>query len=143
MKVPLRGRGSGLAFNLTPLIDVVFNLVIFFVITSHFTRNEAADPIELPTAVEVSNEDEAPRRLIITILPGGALRVGGRDVAQDEIDLLIEDAAAEDADGFEVQVRADAGAPYARVEPILLTCARNGIRQVGFKVIEKHQRPGS
>jgi len=48
MKIPGRVRGAGLKFNLTPMIDVVFNLIIFFLVASHYSRSEAVVDLELP-----------------------------------------------------------------------------------------------
>ena len=41
MKIPGRSRGGSLKFNITPMIDVVFNLIIFFLVASHYARSEA------------------------------------------------------------------------------------------------------
>ena len=67
MRIPVR-RTSQLRFNITPLIDIVFLLIIFFLVASHFVRSELQEPIELPAAREGESEpNEIARRLVITI----------------------------------------------------------------------------
>jgi biopolymer transport protein ExbD len=137
MRVPTRRRGLGLQFNLTPLIDVVFNLVIFFMITSHFVQRQESEEVDLPTATQVADEPETPRRLVITVLPDETFRVGGQAYDRGQVELLIRQEASHQGEDFEVQIRGDRVVPYGVVEPILLACARNGITRVGFKVVEE------
>ena len=76
MRVPTRARQLGVALNLTPLIDIVFLLVIFFLVASHAARTESTEPIELPAGGEVEDgQVERPRRLIVTVTNDQALQV--------------------------------------------------------------------
>jgi biopolymer transport protein ExbD len=142
MRVPSRPRSRGLRFNITPMIDVVFLLVIFFLVTAHFVQNQEVDAVELPVATQTQDVEELPRRLAITVLADGTMRAGGKDIHPDSLDLLLEQTIGDDPAGFEVRIRADRSVPYAAVEPILLSCARHGIRDVGVKVIEGTQPAG-
>jgi biopolymer transport protein ExbD len=134
MRLPVRRRQAGFSVNLTPMIDVVFNLLIFFLVTSHFARSGEVDEVKLPKAGQSVDEAESPHRLVITIPADQTLRVGGRAVVMDEIRLMI--AAAKAKPGFAVQLRADETVPYAIVEPLLLECAKQGITKFGFKTME-------
>ena len=40
MRIPRSQSRSGFGFNMTPMIDVVFQLIIFFLVASHLTRTE-------------------------------------------------------------------------------------------------------
>jgi len=71
-------RRSGQAPNLTPLIDIVFLLLVFFMLTAHFVQNEGL-PIELPEASSaVSLEDQ--QLLEITVDASGKVYVSGESV---------------------------------------------------------------
>lgn len=143
MRVPTRPRKLGLRFNITPLIDVVFLLIIFFLVASHFVRSEAREPVDLPEAT--ADEDrpkEAPRRLIVTVKPDETLSVGGQVVTLQTVEQMIlagrtEGAGKRIRGGFEVRIRADRSVPYRAVEPILLAAARSGVTDVKFAVIER------
>lgn len=136
MRIPTELRQHGLQFNITPLIDVVFLLIIFFLAASHLARHEASEPVELPRATQAASEESTPHRLVITVRPDGTWIVSGRRLLPERLDrVLLEGKAAAGRRRFEVRIRADRRVPYARVEPILVACARQGIRHVGFAVI--------
>lgn len=136
MRVPLRRRQRGLRVNITPLIDVVFLLVIFFLVASHFARSEPTEPVDLPAATQTA-ADEHPRRLIITVLEDGTYLVGGREVTLDAIELMIVQGAQRDPQNYAVRLRGDRNAPYEWIEPIMLMCPRHGITDFGFNVLPR------
>lgn len=143
MRIPTRQRQLGLRFNVTPLIDVVFLLIIFFLVASHFVRSETLEPVRLPEATPNKQQpQEAPRRLIVTITADETLLVAGNAVSLPDVEQMIlaglpSRSASEGRGGFEVRIRADRSVPYRIVEPILLACARSGVTDVKFAVIEK------
>ena len=92
MRPPVRPRDSGVKFNITPLIDIVFNLIVFFALASLYVRKETAQPVALPAAGQFdANEQSAPRRLTITLGPDRRIFVAGEQVAAADVErLLIE-----------------------------------------------------
>lgn len=136
MKIPLRTSDRGFAFNITPLIDVVFLLIIFFLVASHFIRNEYVERIELPIATEVQDDDETSSRLVVTVLPDGALMRGLNPTTLDDLEQRLQAVIAQHGpEATELRIRADRSVVYARVEPLLLTAARHGISKVRFAVL--------
>lgn len=138
MKIPVRHRGGGLKFNLTPMIDVVFNLIIFFLAASHIARSEITADVELPRASTGGPEKaDLSRRLIVTILPDGAMNVGGREFLLPQVEQLIAEGHVEGeaSEEFEVRIRTDRRVPYQHIEPLLLACARAGVTNVKFNVL--------
>jgi biopolymer transport protein ExbD len=137
MRLPQRRRGQGLRFDITPLIDVVFNLVIFFLVATHFVSSEAREPVELPEASETDERPPAPRRLVVTVLDSGEYRVKGQPVTLPAVAAMIAEGAAEDAADFEVQIRADRAVEFASaVEPLLVACAQRGVTRVGVNKLD-------
>ncbi len=135
MRVPSVGRRTSVSFNVTSLIDIVFLLIIFFLVASHVARSDATEPVELPEAAEFQDtEDEAPRRLVVTVRADRSLSVAGKQVTLGDIEIMLQEVAGNERELFEVRIRSDRTATYAEVEPILLACARNGISRVGFAV---------
>lgn len=137
MRVPRRERQSGARFNITPLIDVVFLLVIFFLVATHFAHQEEVEAVELPSAENVAGGPEVPRRLTVTVRADGTMSVKGRVVDALEVEHLILADTTERSADYEVRIRADQQAPYERVEPILLACLRAGVTKIGFAVMER------
>ncbi|MES9824939.1 MAG: biopolymer transporter ExbD [Candidatus Thiodiazotropha endolucinida] len=69
-------RRSSQVLNLTPLIDIVFLLLVFFMLTAHFIEDEAID-IQLPVA-ESSRPSVDDDTVEVVLLPNGELLVDGR-----------------------------------------------------------------
>jgi len=136
VKIPTRRRQHGLRFNITPLIDVVFLLIIFFLAASHFARSESQIDVTLPEATH-EEPAAAPQRLVITITPDGVLHVGSRSVEFASVDKMIVSGFAEHGNAFEVHIRMDRSVEYALTEPIIIACARAGVRNVSVPVLLK------
>ncbi|MBQ4142893.1 MAG: biopolymer transporter ExbD [Thermoguttaceae bacterium] len=140
MKAP-RHTGAAVGFNMTPMIDVVFLLIIFFLVASHFTNQENAVEVELPKAEEGKEipQDEI-RRLTLSVPRAGELFIGVRPVVHEELSaLLLQEKKHQDetAAPFQLRIRAGRSVPYAEVEPLLLAAAEAGISDVQFAVMEE------
>lgn len=136
MRRPVHPRARGFELNLTPLIDVVFNLVIFFLVVSHYAGTEPAEAVNLPGASQ-SEDDLNPRRLSITVKKDGTYLIGSRPVTLREVDEAIEQEAGIAPQQCAVRIRGDRAAPFQLIEPIMVACARNGVLDFGFKVIRE------
>jgi len=138
MRLPSQSIQRGLQFNITPLIDVVFLLIIFFLVASHFIRNEQVEQVELPTATQGRDEDEVPSRILVTVASDKRLLLGGHEATLEEIERRLQFVAEEHGAGStELRIRADRSVPYSVIEPLLLTAARLGITKVRFAVLPK------
>lgn len=133
MRIPLSRQHSRARFNITPLIDVVFLLIIFFLVSSHFVRNEVLEDVELPVASETTSQ-ESPTRLIVTITADNQLHVAGKTVEQADVEGLILAGYGQHSDKFEVHIRADRRIAFKIAEPILIAAARAGVTRVKFPV---------
>ena len=137
MRAPLRKRETGVSLNLTPLIDIVFLLVIFFLVASHAARTESTEPVDLPLIGAAADDTtEVPRRLVVTVTSDESFHVGGRPISLAQVEDLIEDAAAGgQGRDYEVRIRGDRRVAYRVVEPLMVACARSGITRVGYAVL--------
>lgn len=127
MRIPTRQQQSSLRFNVTPLIDIVFLLIIFFLVASHFVRSDNADPVDLPEATQQETEDPQALPFVVTIPANRELRVRGRTVEPAELDHLLQTAQREQGDRMEVHVRVDKTVPFRFVEPVMIACAKFGV----------------
>jgi len=135
MRPPARRRDNGVRFNLTPLIDIVFNLIVFFALASLYVRKETAQPVALPAAHEFdTNENAAPRRLTITLGPDRRIFVAGEQVAASDVERLLIERAGREPQTLDVRLRADRSVPFADVKPVILACAQNGITNLKVAV---------
>ncbi|QDT64053.1 ExbD/TolR family protein [Calycomorphotria hydatis] len=137
MRVPSSLRQRGLRFNVTPLIDVIFILIIFFLVASHVVRSEAREEVALPIASRSTDVESPPRRLVITITADGQFLVGNQAEEMLTVEQRIQLAGAEGDTPVEVRFRVDRDVPYEKVEPLLMACAKAKISDVKFAVVTK------
>jgi biopolymer transport protein ExbD len=138
MRVPSRAVSGEVGFNMTPMIDVVFQLIIFFLLSSHLAKQEKQLPLPLPTAASGSAEaaDNRPR-LTVNVLADGTLLVASQPITVENLVPLLRVRRAAHGDELEVRIRGDRSVLYSRVEPVLLACARAGIWNVAYAVQQK------
>ncbi len=147
--------GSDLSFNMTPLIDCTFQLIIFFILTSQMA-SQAIVKLQLPRPLESqarSAEEMSVNRVIVNVLSidpngdkpdprlaGQALRyqIDGVHIDIGDRRTLVEmftarAAAAEDE--FFVEIRADARVNFGDVEPIMLAAAEARISMMNITAL--------
>jgi biopolymer transport protein ExbD len=122
------------------MIDVVFQLIIFFLVSSHLARQEAQLPLPLPMAGsgQDAGSDHLPR-VIVNVLADGSVLMAGRRVTADELRQRLQTRLRESSDDLEVRIRSDRDVPYLFVRPILLAAARAGVWNVTFSVVRREQ----
>jgi len=129
-----RVRDPGAAstkINVTPMIDVVMCLIVFFLIVGQLAANRNVR-LDLP---ESGAGDPARSRtpLVINaaIDPAGGARIviDAREIDLDRLETEIRAGSAE-SDG--VQLRADRRLAYAQIRPIIDACRAVGVRVVGL-----------
>ena len=135
MRVPRLAQTGEVSFNMTPMIDVVFLLIIFFLVSSHLARQEAQMPLELPVADSGSEPVPSERpRLTINVTAEGSLLLAGRTVTSAELVRRLAEQRGQEGDDLELRIRSDRTVAYQHVEPILLSAVRAGVWNVTFSV---------
>lgn len=138
MRTPNALRSPTIGFNMTPMIDIVFLLIIFFLVTNHLTNRETEPDIDLPTAESgYEVETENPNRLIVNIAADGSLAVEGRTLDVKALGDLIATRREALGQDMEVQVRGHRDSPYRFVEPVLLASALQGVWNVKIRVYRR------
>lgn len=139
MKVPRRDMHGEVGFDMTPMIDIVFQLIIFFLLTGHLVKQETQVKLPLPEASSGDEDvdDEAPR-VTINVQADGQVSLGSGQVNMAELTQRLAEKRAAIGDGLEVRIRSDRRVAYGVVEPIMLACTKVGIWNVTFAVY----RPG-
>ena len=141
MRVPLSNRGGRLEMNMTPMIDVVFLLIIFFLVSSHLQKQEAHAELDLPSAETGDENVQADNRtLTVNISSRQAnfqIAFGARIVPPAKLKKQLQSELKRAQGNIEVRIRGDRSIPYRAVEPILVTCAELNIWNVQFAVIRR------
>jgi biopolymer transport protein ExbD len=143
---PQQNRDRSLGFNMTPMIDVVFLLIIFFLISSHLTRQEQQVKLTLPVASTGAHPTQMTgSRLIINLLPDGRILAQDEELAPESIGqrigAVVSRLSPAERENFEVRVRCARETPYEFAQPIFNGCVQHGIWNVTFAVYSPEESP--
>ena len=134
MPLKLNTTDEAPQLNLTPMIDVVFLLVIFFMAATQFTEVERAVEIELPDVpgdgVTVATVVQ-PR--VVTVTSDGNLLLDGQATTTDELTEQLT-AAVADAPELDVLILGDARSDFQHVASALAACRAAGVVNVELPV---------
>jgi biopolymer transport protein ExbD len=119
---------GGVAIELTPIIDMVFLLLIFFLVATTFHQSEREMQIALPAARTAGPISAALREIILNVDAEGNIIVSGRQMEPASVATLIEEAVARNPEQ-KVTVRGDRTTPYANIVRVLDLCKGAGIQE--------------
>jgi biopolymer transport protein ExbD len=126
--------------NLTPLIDVVFLLLIFFMVSTTFTR-ETRLSVELPEAEGERTNEETPKQIEVLIDKDGGYAINGNMLVNRKIDTIM--AALEqlsDTDkSMPIIITADKEAPHGAVITVMDAAGRVGFEKLNFSTQEPQE----
>jgi biopolymer transport protein ExbD len=138
MRVPSNLARGSLSFNMTPMIDVVFLLIIFFLVASHLASQEVQAELDLPQAASGQRPaDDRTRRMTVNVLADGRVLVAGKTMQQNDLIDAIDYESRRTDGHVEVRIRCDRKVPYRIVEPIMVACATEGVWKVTFAVVSR------
>ena len=121
-----KGRlGGGL--ELTPMIDVVFLLMIFFLVASKLDEADRSIDVVLPDATAAKPLTSRPREFVVNVDRGGRYHAGARPVELDELRDLLRQAAADNPQRQTVILRADEETAHKFVVAAMDACVQAGI----------------
>jgi biopolymer transport protein ExbD len=141
MNFSRRRSKRGVVFDMTPMIDVVMQLLIFFMFTNQLA-SMVRSPVDLPR--EQGDEEAATRKptMVIDIRADGMLLVDSRPVSRADLTQIIkaEVARVGDAAKIDVLVRADRNGPAKYLNDVARELRRQGVRTLPFGVQEPEGR---
>jgi biopolymer transport protein ExbD len=133
-----RGRAIAL-LDLTPMIDMVFNLLIFFMVVSHFAQQDQAMPVELPAGSEAMPLTARPKELFVNIDQDGQYFVASRMLDEPELARVLRQAAIDNPLNQTVVIRADRRAQWDFVATAMRLCNEAGIRDYSASLANPQQ----
>jgi len=117
--------------QLAPMIDVVFLLLIFFIVSWNFARFEADQEVAVPEAATAEQNPRQPGEIIVNVTGDGRIRVSNRDLTPEELEKklrLLSDAFPDQP----VILRGDKTVEFKHVMTVLEACQQAGIWNVAF-----------
>ncbi|TVQ30588.1 MAG: biopolymer transporter ExbD [Phycisphaeraceae bacterium] len=142
MKFSRDHRGERLLdLDLTPMVDVVFLLIIFFMTTAQFARLTRAE-LDLPREPGEEGIVAHDTALVVNVLRGGEIIVDAREVPLDTLlSMVSSEIAGSQASEIEVLVRADLAAPSAVINAIAEGLTERGV--MSWRLATETPAPGA
>jgi biopolymer transport protein ExbD len=121
------------ALNLTSMIDVLFLLIIFFMVATKFDELERNIDVAVPEVSQADDASSAPQPQVVTVHADGRLELNAEALSLEELTTRL---AAESAAGriSSVVIRGDAQCPFQHVASALSACRQAGISELGITV---------
>lgn len=122
-----------LGLNLTPMLDVVFLLIIFFMVATKFSELERDIDLRLPEVASAENLSSSPKSREIAVFADGRLSLDGQSIALEELTPQLTQAREQRQD-MTVVIRGDATCEYRHVTAALAACKEARVQDVSVSV---------
>lgn len=109
--------------DITPLIDMMFMLIIFFVLTTSFVNGKLS--VELPSGNGLSSSKDGA--ITVSVAANGTMQWNGKIISTSELAEL-----ARSSSGRDVLIAGDKGAAYGKIADVLSLLRKNGITSAGL-----------
>ncbi len=120
------------SLDFTPLIDVVFLLLIFFMVSTQFISFTRRLDIKIPEAKAGSVKENKSKEYLIEMPASGEIFLDGKPVSLEGLEkILKKDSAITNRTAL---IRADRSLPYGQVVKVMGVCKHEGIKVIGIAV---------
>ncbi len=129
MKIEIPDDGPA-GFQMAPMIDVVFLLIIFFMVAADMSQQERV-PVRIPIASHSVRPQDPSGRGTVTIRTNGDFYAGSEKVTAEQLQALTALRMAENPN-FKLFVRADRRTPHEHVREVMRVAAEAGVTDIIF-----------
>ena len=127
--------------DMTPMIDVVFQLIIFFVVTLKMTQDRNKDIIleDGKHGVTLTQDNMPPTTLEIELSRGGRISIHNATLTRSWLRTMLKNRVNRHGNKFPVLIRADKSVSHDKVKEIMDLCTGAGIWKLSFVAIQEHK----
>lgn len=131
--------GGADLINITPIVDLMFTLIIFFLVTTTFQQAERDVNVTLPEIAEGQSLTAAGKVIVVNVRRDGSLVVDGKDTDLSGLRQIVAQAVAADKEQ-KVLVRGDRNAAHGSVADALAHCRLAGVGEanIGYKLPDEY-----
>lgn len=134
MDLEPRLQDEEIEINMSPMIDMVFLLLIFFLVSAKIVDTKV--PVKLPSAVYAKAPEDTTGRIEISVQKNGNMFVAKHPVSLAEFKGILSSELKQNPN-LQVQIRADGRVKYKIDEKIMEACADVGANDLIFSAYEK------
>ena len=121
--------------NMTPMIDVVFNLLVFFLLSASFYAEERELELSVPSVSSASAVVSGPEDIVINVNDEGRVTINSRPYDAAQLEDFLKNAVT-NYPGQGVAIRGDKASRYQWVADVLGICKSAGVRKLDVVVQE-------
>lgn len=134
-----KSAAARLDINMTPMIDVVFQLIIFFIVTLQLDRDMLNETIQLAESPHgPAQEKREPRTIIIEIDRHGRISIGSAQFTPRQLQGLLRVTVERHGSRVPILIRADGNASHEDVRRVMDACTSVGLWRMQFAAIKEH-----
>jgi biopolymer transport protein ExbD len=136
-----RKPSEGCELDMTPMIDVVFQLIIFFVVTLKMTSDINPDIVleDGKNGVTLTQDNMPPSTLEIELDRSGRISIHNATVSPAQLAVMIKNRVNRHGNEFPVLIRADRRTQHERVRKVMDVCTGAGIWKLSFLAVQEHK----
>ena len=134
MKLVQKNNEDDIELDMSPMIDMVFLLLIFFIVASQIIDEKPQ--VEIPDAVYAKVPDDTTGRLMITVRADERYFIGQVEVSFDEMKEKLVLEIKKDPN-MRVLIRSDAQTKYKVNEKVMTACAEIGANDLIYSAFEE------
>ena len=131
--MPLKTQQDQIQLNFTPMIDVVFLLIIFFMVATEVAEIERNIELELPKVASAGEAAQPKQPRAVTVFADRHVELDGEPVERASLVRQLT-AARRASPDMEVILHGDADCPFQHVADTLAACHEAQITQIGITV---------
>ena len=135
MKLLKNVKKENIGFQLAPMIDIMFLLLIFFMMTYEYHQMEFALDITVPNAKTAKARKRLPGEIIINISKDGKISVNQKILTYKQLQKLMFEIARL-YEGQPVIIRGDSYSYHKDIIRVLDICAKAGVWNISFAAIK-------
>jgi biopolymer transport protein ExbD len=121
------------ALNLTSMIDVLFLLIIFFMVATKFDQLEQNIEVAVPEVAQSGDDQSPPEPVVITVQTNGTMAIGAEVLTSDQLAARLA-AARTPLHEPAVIIRGDAECAFQHIATALAACRQAGVSELGITV---------
>ncbi len=141
MRMPTLGEGideiNAVPINAVNFVDIIFNLLIFFMAMAHFGQEERQLDAVLPEASAAAPMTMPPREMVVNVDREGRYFVRQRALREPELAAALKQAAADNPGLQSILIRGDGRADWRSVARVMALCNAAKITDYRVAVVQE------
>ncbi len=126
--------------NMTPLIDIIFQLMIFFIFAAKADANLMSESMRLANAPDAdAYVKRHPLEIVVEVSVDGTIRIAGTELSPNTFRNVLSGAIAKHNMKFPVLIAADSKTSHKHLKTVMDICTSTGISNIRLMALKNQQ----